>query len=405
MNTAPTKNLGHCVDPAWLARQMGVGLPAESQRERLETIDLYVGGFGSIARPACQHLAGYGVRRFRLVDPKPYRPESVASQCEPQDVGRSKVQVGAELLAQQGAQVDARVADLCVCPDGLLPENGILLVSADNRRADIAANRLAARMRTRLVKVNIEPRYAFVSVRCYDFRRNVQICCECQLSDDAYRNQRHPKSCDQPVARRTASPRWLSLAAGTVAALTVAQLAGQRTAGAWYSRQWHLSLADGRSGWSELTPSPRCRWDHSRHWPNLRRLRQGPGELSLEELLCQADASCSAATELRFCQQVTTRAACDGCGKSLPCVRWISEVDQPLGSCDCGGRLLPLPYWTYRQIHAKRLADVLPLPLADWGVEPYAVIEIAGPRGSQAFVVGDGREAPTSDAGTKGGIS
>ena len=48
------------------------------------------------------------------------------------------------------------------------PGNAYVIVSADNRRADIGANRLAAQMRVPLVKANVEPALLLASVRCYD---------------------------------------------------------------------------------------------------------------------------------------------------------------------------------------------------------------------------------------------
>lgn len=402
----PLISLDRFSDPEVMARLMECGAaPAPAQRGMLEGIELYVAGYGSIARPMCERLFDFGLRRFVLVDPKRYRPESVASQCEPADVGRSKVEVGAERLGQRGAQVRAFPADLHTCADGLLAPDGIVVVSADNRWADIGANRLAARMRGRLVKVNIEPRLSFIAVRCYDFRRDLEICCECQLSNNAaYQREVHPKSCDRPdeptslrpvpvgVGRRTASPRWLSEASGTVAALAVAQLADDRTAARWYSRQFDLVLPGGQPQWTRLTPSPDCRWDHRRRWPNLNRLTQSPRHIRLDDLLRLAHAPCDAATRLRFCQQVCTRASCDRCGRMLECIHWVREVGQQLRRCDCGGRVLPMAYWTYRQIRAEQLAGVLRVPLADWGVEPRAVIEISGPREPVAFVIGDERK-------------
>ena len=93
----------------------------------------------------CTTLADFGMLNFVLADPKSYGHHSVASQCDPEDVGRFKVHVGAERLAVRGARVTAFPHDISTLPDGLLDSNTILVVSADNRRADILANRLALR--------------------------------------------------------------------------------------------------------------------------------------------------------------------------------------------------------------------------------------------------------------------
>ena len=362
--------------------------PSPFQRELLEQIRVYDAGYGSIARPASDRLLDFGLRDFVLADPKKYRRRSVASQCERGDVGRFKVHVGRQRLAAGGARVKDFCCDLLTLPDGLVSEKTIMLLSADNRRAEIGVNRLAARMSARLVKVNIEPAYHFISVRFYDFRRYRDVCIECQIGDRAYANQRHPKSCDRAEGRRTAAPRWLSRAAGNAAALAVAHFADDETAARWHGRQWHLTPESGRATWSELTASPNCRWTHDEYWPNLERLPHGPAQLSLAQLLDQAGASADAA--LRFCQQVSTRASCDRCGRMVERIRWLGNVDHPVGQCECRGKLLPLAYFTYRQIRASRLGAVLRRPLGAWGVPPDAVIEIAGADQRRSFVVGAG---------------
>jgi hypothetical protein len=244
-------------------------------------------------------------------------------------------------------------------------------------------------MRARLVKVNIAPRYHLVSARCYDFRGLPTLCCECQLPARAYQNQTHPNSCDNPAGRRTAAPRSLSQAAANVAALLVAQLVDDRTATGWYGRQWQLWLDRGQWQGSELTASASCRWEHGRHWPNLKRLPRGPREIRLQGLLKLAQAEIDDdATHLRFCQQVATRLSCDRCWSMEGSIRWLSGVDQVAARCRCGGNLLPVPYWTYHQLPASRLLPVVDQPLAAWGVEPYAVIEITSRRSRESYVVG-----------------
>jgi hypothetical protein len=345
-------------------------------------------GYGSIARPMAGRLAEFGVPRFTLVDPKEYHDRSVASQCEPDEVGRPKAEVGAERLAALGVGAEAVVGDLAACPDGVVTDRTVVVASVDNRRGDIIANQLAARMRVPLVKANIEPRYDMVAVRCYDFRRKVRLCAECQFSDRAYQQQIHPNSCDAPAGRRTAAPRWLSQAAGSAAALAVAQLADDETAAAWYGHEWQLNVRTGKAQWTELTPSRTCRWDHRRHWPRLDRLPAGPEEISLAGLLRRAGTGGAAGVTLRFCQRLSTRACCDRCGRVRDHVRWLPEGEQAVGTCPCGGRLYGMPYWTYTQIGAEALESVLDRPMVEWGVAPHAVIGMKWGRHRRSFVVG-----------------
>ncbi len=363
--------------------------PTPAQRAGLRCTSIYNVGYGSLARPMDDRLAEFGVRDFTLVDPKSYRPGSVASQCEADDVGQPKVEVGVARLARRGARTAAFRRDVFTLPDGLVAENAVIVASADNRRADIGANRLAARMRVRLLKVNIEPAFDWMAIRCFDFRRKPPLCCECQFSDRAYQTQQHPRSCDDGDQRHTAAPRWLSQAAGDAAALVAAQLADDRTASRWFSRQWQLSLATGKAAISELTASKRCRWDHRNCWPHLERLADGPDLVSLGDLLRLAGMRLDDATQVRFCQQVATEACCAACLERVPGVWWLFDVREPLGTCPgCGGALFAVPYWTYRQTSAERLISVIDRALAGWGVAPYAVVEFARGRRRRSFALG-----------------
>jgi hypothetical protein len=346
-------------------------------------------GFGSIARPLAGVLAEFGVTRFTLVDPKCYRAASIRSQCSPGEVGRLKVEVGAELLHRSGAAVCAVPFDLYTCPDGVVGAHDVVVVSADNHRAIIGANRLAARMQARLVKANIEPKYNMVSLRCFDFRLSGAPCIECQLTAASYRQQRHPRSCDAHVERSTSAPRWLSRTAGRAAALAVVQLAAPGPPSALLGQQWSW-LIPGAPSVSALSPSPACRWDHSRHWQHLAPLPSQPADVRLSDLFRQAGMRPVAGTLVRFCRYVTTRVSCDRCGRAAPCIRWVTHVGQSVGRCPCGGCLLPVAYWTHRQLAASALSPVAGQSLADWGVQPLAVLEISAGKKAGAFVIGVG---------------
>jgi hypothetical protein len=144
-------------------------------------------GYGSIARPIAELLCEQGARQFLIVDPKQYSQRSVASQCAVEEVGQWKAEAGARRLCRQGAtNVEVFATDLYWLPDGVVQPRSLIIASVDNRRADIGANRLAARMRSRLLKINIEPSLAYVALRAYDFRRRSGLCAECQFSSQHY---------------------------------------------------------------------------------------------------------------------------------------------------------------------------------------------------------------------------
>lgn len=362
---------------------------------RLAACPVVLVGVGAIGRPLAEQLAYLGFRRFVLIDPKYYRERSVASQCEPHEIGRPKAAVVAERLMSLGAEAIPLTADVDDVEPGFVEPDAVIVVSADNRRAEIVANRLAGAMRVRLVKANVEPSLLIASVRSYDLRgEHPAVCLECHLTDAQYAAQRHPVSCDgSEDGRPTGSPRALCQVAAGGAALIVAQLAGlpAHWTRQWYGRQWQLSLLTGQATGSELPPNAECRWDHALHWPNLRRLPGGPAELSLATLFELASCPHPARAHLRFSSSVATQARCIRCQQVIDLVCWCRQLADPVGSCACGGQLMAIPYWTYTEMAAELLQLHWLQPLADWGVPSRAIIAIessAGP--TSAFVVGTG---------------
>lgn len=212
------------------------------------------------------------------------------------------------------------------------------------------------------------------------------------MTDEQYRNQRHPRSCDGNGGRPTGSPRPLCHFAAAAAALAYAQLVGSdRWANEWYGREWQPMLLGGRGSSSKLMPKADCRWEHGRHWQGLERLETGPAETSLGALFDRAAWRGRSGVELRFSGRLATRAVCERCGRQQDVVRWMRTVNDAVGRCECGGSLAAVPFWTYQQIPADRLAAWFDRPLGDWGAPPLAIIAIQGDGEQKSFVIGADR--------------
>lgn len=350
-------------------------------------------GYGSIARPLSEALAMRGAPHFAITDPKSYVAQSVQSQCESQDVGRLKVDVGSERLRALGADVASYPRDIDCVPAGVVAPGSIVITTVDNRRADIVSNRRAARMGARLIKINVEPKLGVAAVRAYDFRRETGTCVECQFSDYHYAH-RHPQSCDGSTdTRRTNSPRWLSMAAARLGALVALDLAADDGSAAqqWIGHEWQYVPQTGLVRGSQLGPNPNCRWDHAARWDNVVRLSDSTAALSLRGLCQAADLAVAGRTAIRFCQQVALRGRCRNCCRDLPVVRWISDLQSPVGTCpECDGPVLAIPFAVFRATPLESLWTVLDSPLSDWGVEPLAVIGLSRHDRRTTFVVGCG---------------
>lgn len=346
-------------------------------------------GAGAVGRPLIRGLAQLGLRRAVIVDPKRYREQSIHSQCRPEEVGQLKAEVVAEELAALGVQAVALPRDVEQVPPGYFA-NSLVIVSVDNRRAEILTNRQAGRMRRPLLKANIEPLFLTASLRFYDFSQaQADVCLECQMSDAHYADQHHPLSCDgEGAGRPTASPRPLCEMAASAGALVAAQILGSPHywAKAWRNRQWQTNLLGGQTQMSELPAKPNCRWDHSDCWNNLTRLDRPLDQLTLAELIFAAGMAVERAS-IKLSTQATMRVRCSGCGTSQGRLHAINRLDDELGRCDCGGALRATPFYCFDHIAAADLAPWLDWPLSQCGVEPLSVVSVADDNRESSFLL------------------
>ncbi len=346
-------------------------------------------GLGSLGRPLAIEAALRGAREFNLVDLHRYKLSSVENQCQPDEVGQLKVDVVARMLRSMGAQVKVYAQDVFRVPDGVVGDGGIVVSSVDNGRAFIGANRLALRMRARLLKLNVEPKMHCAAVRAYDLGPNTSLCGEDQMDDRHYDDQLHPRSCDAETRERpTASPRDLCDAAARLGIVALHRMQSQRTSvDQWHGWQWQYMRDSGRLLASSLDPLVNCRCDHGDHWRSLTRLAQTPEAITLRELAARYGIATTSECRIRFCQQVATRCRCVACQAEFERLRWVDDVDAPVGQCShCGGILRAVPFWTFRRVAWPQLAPIAHLPLAQWGVAPHAVLEFSGPGFLRTFV-------------------
>jgi hypothetical protein len=182
----------------------------------------------------------------------------------------------------------------------------------------------------------------------------------------------------------------LSQAAANLAVLATLDLAADEAAADnWIGRETQYFPATGRVTSSRLEANPNCRWDHTARWPNLVRLSEDVTTICLRELFWTAAIEMDARAKIRFCQQVAVRGRCAQCKNDFALVRWIVDSQAGLGPCPaCGSPLLPIPFSVFSELSTEPLFTVMEVPLAMWGVEPAAVIEISRDERRVSFVVG-----------------
>jgi molybdopterin/thiamine biosynthesis adenylyltransferase len=352
-------------------------------------------GAGAVGRPLVRGLAQLGLRRAVIVDPKAYRERSVLSQCGPKEVGRLKAEVVAEELAGLGVSATALARDVEHVPPGYFAD-ALVIVSVDNRRAEILVNRHAGRMGRPLLKVNIEPLFLTASLRFVDFSQSAaDVCLECQMTDAHYAAQQHPLSCDgEGPGRPTASPRPLCELAANAGALVAAQLLGspQQWASVWRNRQWQTNLLGGQTQISQLPPNAHCRWDHATRWSNLTGIHVPLVELTLARLL-ELSGLPEHGTPVRLSGTLATRLRCETCPVLQHAVRAIGRLDVEPGRCACGGALRAVPFYCFDQLPAADLAPWRDQPLAAWGIEPQSIISLGDGSREVSYLLTDGRTA------------
>jgi hypothetical protein len=168
------------------------------------------------------------------------------------------------------------------------------------------------------------------------------------------------------------------------------------TASLWLAHERQYCPGSGAVSTSQLTPKPDCKWTHDRRWNNVLPLNEDAATLTLGNLFQLAEIPLDVRAQIRFCQQVALGGRCRGCQRSHSLVRWISDPNAVLASCQfCGGPVYTVGFWTFTQTSVEPLLTVLDSPLGDWGVEPGAVIELSRDDRCQAFVIGAARgDAP-----------
>ena len=346
-------------------------------------------GAGAVGRPLIRGLAQLGLQRAVIVDPKRYRERSVLSQCRAEEVGRLKAEVVAEELMAMDVKAIAMPRDVEHVPPGYF-ENAMVIVSVDNRRAEILANRQAGRMRRPLLKVNIEPLFLTASLRFYDFHQEpTDACLECQMSDAHYADQHHPLSCDgEESGRSTASPRPLCELAANAGALVTAQILGSphHWAKVWRNRQWQTNLLGGQTQFSQLPAKSNCRWNHTSCWPGLTRLCRPLDQVTPTELLRIAGIPRQRA-QLRFSSLFATRLRCDACEACQSTLRSIQRLDNTLGCCPCGGALHAVPFFCFDYLAAADLEPWLDEPLSKSEMELESIIAVGDGINETSFLL------------------
>jgi hypothetical protein len=358
------------------------------RRQFLSGISITLVGVGSLARPFTELAVQRGAVHFRLIDLKRYKPSSVENQCKPDEVGQLKVEAVGRRLEQLGARVETFPLDVFRVPDGVVEPGGIVISSVDNWRGFIGANRLAMRMKARLLKLNVEPKLHCAAVRAYSLGAGGSLCGEDQMDDRHYLDQLHPRSCDAPaLGRRTASTREFCEAAARFGLVALHRMVTSHEEN-WHGWQWQYLQDSGRVLQSRLVANPHCRCDHTVGWHDVSRAPDHPADLTLRRLFKRSGMPITGESRVRFCQRVALRARCGGCFRESDQLRWVNDVDAAVARChQCGEAMHAIPFWTYQELTCEQLAPVVNVPLPQWGVPPLAVIEVSNQNRRRAFVV------------------
>lgn len=343
-------------------------------------------GLGAVGTPLVLDLLSLGVRRFVLFDPKVHKPENVATQCAPGEVGQLKVKVAARKLRRAGAErVIAWPYYVELVEPGWVGRCSIVVACGDRLSAVRAAHDLARSLRRPFFRLNIEPLHSLTTLSCYDYRpETIEVCALCGWGPREYAAQESVTSCAPSRERPTGSPRALSSFAAGWGAMTIVRTMSVSSSPSW-GQSFSFS-ADGPQFVRSILPShPECLGHHS-DLGDVVRLHETPRELSIHEL-CRLAGYDDDGTVVTGSGQIAARARCDGCCETARGC-WWSRSGQPAGRCDCGGTLHPLPFSALSSFGKRDVSSGWDLPLSSLGVRRKAIITLNEDARCTHFIIG-----------------
>lgn len=371
------------------ARRTAVQLPHCKRWSAPWTIVLI--GCGVVGRSLLLTLSTLGWFHFILVDPKRYTLTHVlTAQCTPQEVGNYKVAALARLARANGCSATPLALDIAMIGEGLFGQRSLLISAVDSLSAQLAANRIARRMRLPLVRLNTAPSVDLLAVRVYATHRADGVCVACGLSQDRIREVSSPRR-SIPTSTYGCGPGSSALLAHMTALVgrdIVQALGDSRSSSSfWWNREFQLSLHARPTVVSRLTRRASCECCKLPPWENLIACGENAETGSLRQLVRAAVGAREARARIRFCHRLTRRAHCPQCGFVLRAPNWLAAYSHVSGVCpNCRYDLIASG--ARADFSVRALGPLLDRPVRELGLPPGGIVSVRAKDRAFSFVIG-----------------
>jgi hypothetical protein len=263
----------------------------------------------------------------------------------------------------------------------------VVVSAVDNLRSLVLAGKLAARLRTELVRVNTEPAASVLSVTTYRPGQAGHACPQCAVAHDF-----DPLNPATNVTRSTSrcgpgNSAKLARCAATIGAEQIRAILDGTDFAANLDRETQLDLHSGAALRSKLTPRSTCPCQQTHVWARPRWLQGEPEQVTLAELLKSAEIARDDQVELRLCHPIVILGRCRLCGLQQDGGRWLPMAAG--GGHRCARcQTEAIPRLVGDRFTIGRLAPWLERPLSALGLLPGAIVEFQFQGTRRALAVG-----------------
>ena len=379
-------------------------------RKRWASIAM-IGSGGLIGSHAAPHFARMNeVRTIYLVDPDAYEPHNVGAQSiRPADVGRLKVDVGAEVLRTIAPEVNLctfaeRVQSV---PLGVLAACDLVVTCLDSKLVRLCVNRIAQRISKPLIDAGVRGDGLLARVSVLPGARD-GACLECGWTPSAYIKPGYRQHC--VTAEATNSPSYLGALIASYQAMESRKLLTGCCADPM-GYQVLLDLTHHTLSHTKLFRTGGCRCDHTA-W-DIERINPGPDQLTLGEVLELGRSKCGPGPMgLSLYGKQFFSALLGPCGhrwQILKLSHRLSDRDRTCPKCASRavGDALPGPFDIEERLLESKHQLHLDRSLSEFGFRSRDVITVEGVRGDAHFELGaethtaNGRAADDDRSGTR----
>lgn len=354
-----------------LPRLVACHVNAEQVLERLR---VGVFGAGSVGHRIALHLARLGVGLLYVVDPKPFKAESLRTH----DVGPESIGQPKALLTAQQCKAVSPATEVCAMVGfgeslgwHVLADLDIILLAPDRLSAEVAIGQRCHAMGKPLIHAAVHGETLTTQIRFYANDRPDTPCPACSFGAEewAQLDRQARFACDGSPGAQTGEDPTMSVS-------SLCSLAADLAVNQWLRHALQLghpisnTLVEycgytNRMVTSTLRRNPSCRCDHDQH--QVLCVRPPLADFSIDDLVYQAGMR---ADNPHTCVEIgdhqwTESGSC-GCDQPVAVNRFVADDDEAIGRCPkCHAAVRALSFYQHRDIPIAKLGGITRIPLKE----------------------------------------